>query len=85
MRRRDVRAWKSGTYLSTGHDTGQIIIRFERRFMGFPDNSERRGKTPKSTNGKFGCSGNTVRQFVTGERWHGWTYNCRKARRSSTV
>jgi hypothetical protein len=30
--------------------------------MGFPNNSERGGKTPKSTNGEFGCSGNAFCQ-----------------------
>jgi hypothetical protein len=31
--------------------------------MGFPNHSERRGKTSKSTDGEFGCSGNTGRQL----------------------
>jgi len=30
--------------------------------MGFPNNGERGCKTPKTTNGEFGCSRNTVRQ-----------------------
>jgi hypothetical protein len=31
--------------------------------MGFPNNSERRGKTSESTNGQFGCSGNAFCQL----------------------
>jgi hypothetical protein len=31
--------------------------------MGFPNNSEGRGKTSKSTNGEFGCSGNASCQL----------------------
>jgi hypothetical protein len=31
--------------------------------MGFPNNSEGRGKTSKSTNGEFGCSGNAFCQL----------------------
>jgi hypothetical protein len=47
------------TYLSTSHDTGQIIICLERRFMGFPHNSKRRSQSSETANWKFRCSRDT--------------------------
>lgn len=55
---------RKGTYLSTSHDTRQIIICFERRFVRFPNNREGRSKTSKSTNWKLGCSGDASHQLL---------------------
>lgn len=79
-----------GAYLSTSHDTGQVVISLEWGFMRFPNDGKGWCKTPESANGQFRCSRNAnpvshvhASAIISSCSMMVSTYNCRNALRSS--
>lgn len=55
-----MRKISENAHLGTSHNTGQILVGFERRFMRLPDNGELGMQTLEASDGQFGSTGSAA-------------------------